>query len=139
MLYWPVKYNDLKNYVCRIFVLQSECLAPFPTHSSSNGAECRSATCISSAVEVGDGVLTLTSARDPLNASLWTTGAVKTAGKADWTTDDGAYRVCIRAKLPGGGGSDGAGQGIWPAHWMMPKDDPCDPDEGEMDIMEMVS
>ncbi len=30
-------------------------------------------------------------------------------------------------------------QGIWPAHWMMPQDDSCDPDEGEMDIMEMVS
>ena len=42
--------------------------------------------------------------------------------------------------LPGGGSNvtAGAGQGIWPAHWMMPQDSSCDPDEGEMDIMEMV-
>jgi len=33
--------------------------------------------------------------------------------------------------LPGGGGN-GAGQGIWPAHWLMPDDDSCDPDEGEL-------
>ena len=115
------------------------CLPPFPTHSSSNGAECRSATCVSSAVSIVDGNLVLTSSRDPSNASNWLTGAVKTAGKADWTTDDGTYRLCISAKLPGGGAAPGAGQGLWPAHWMMPADDPCDPDEGEMDIFEMVS
>lgn len=30
------------------------------------------------------------------------------------------------------------GQGLWPAHWMMPNDASCDPDEGEMDILEMI-
>jgi hypothetical protein len=57
------------------------CVAPFPTHSSTNGAECRSATCLASLVAVGGGALTMTSQRDPTNASAWVTGAVKTAGK----------------------------------------------------------
>jgi len=124
--------------VCTDISEDASCLPPFPTHSSSNGAECRSASCSASHVGVAAGNLVLTSARDQDNASAWVTGAVKTATKAAWTTDDGAYRVCISAKLPGGGASAGAGQGIWPAHWMMPADDPCDPDEGEMDIFEMV-
>mmetsp|Transcript_5560 Transcript_5560/g.9419 ORF Transcript_5560/g.9419 Transcript_5560/m.9419 type:complete len:143 (-) Transcript_5560:235-663(-) len=48
--------------------------------------------------------------------------------------------MCVSAILPGGPGESGTdGQGIWPAHWMMPEDTSCDPDEGEMDIMEMVS
>lgn len=110
---------------------------PYPTHAASNGGECRSATCIPEAVTVGGGYLTLTSARVN-GTSNWTTGAVKTWGKAAWTTDDGTFRMCISAKLPGGGGQ-GKGQGIWPAHWMMPFDSSCDPDEGEMDILEMVS
>jgi beta-glucanase (GH16 family) len=91
-------------------------------------------------VTVQDGLLTLISARNPDNASEWFTGAVKTQNKIDWTTDDGTYRLCVTAKLPGGGdGLGGTGQGIWPAHWMMPSDDSCDPDEGEMDIFEMVT
>jgi len=67
----------------------------------------------------------------------FTTGAVNTFGKSVWTANPGAFRMCISAKLPGGGGSN-RGQGIWPAHWLMPNDDSCDPDEGEIDIMEMV-
>lgn len=126
---WSVVCNDLES--------DSACDS-LPFHTSANGAECRSARCISSAVSVSDGYLILTSSRDPSNSSAWTTGAVKTMNKAAWSTDDGSYRMCISAKLPGGGDAEGAGQGIWPAHWMMPQDDSCDPDEGEMDIMEMV-
>lgn len=114
------------------------CILPFPAHSG-HGAECRSAKCIMEAVKVENGTLTLVSDRNPLNQTEWTTGAVKTVNKAAWTTEKGTYRMCISAKLPGGGDSPGAGQGIWPAHWMMPQDDSCDPDEGEMDIFEMVS
>ena len=125
------------NIVCNDLSLQGCDELPFPT--SGYGAECRSATCIPEAVTVSDGHLTLTSDRDPTNSSAWRTGAVKTMNKADWTIRDGTYRMCISAKLPGGGDSFQAGQGIWPAHWMMPSDDSCDPDEGEMDIMEMVS
>ena len=43
--------------------------------------------------------------------------------------------MCIAAVLPG---VPGAGEGVWPAHWLMPDDDSCDPDHGEMDVMEMV-
>ena len=31
------------------------------------------------------------------------------------------------------------GQGIWPAHWMMPDNKACWPSNGEIDIMEMVN
>lgn len=126
---WNIVCNDISGENCSSL--------PFPT--SHNGAECRSATCVPEAVTVAGGYLTLTSSRVGNNSSVWTTGAVKTANKASWTHEDGTYRMCISAKLPGGGSTDGAGQGIWPAHWMMPEDDSCDPDEGEMDIMEMVS
>ena len=34
---------------------------------------------------------------------------------------------------------DGAAQGIWPAHWMMPDVEACWPDLGEMDILEMIN
>ena len=70
--------------------------------------------------------------------SNYTTGAVNTWGKASWRAEQGTFRVCISARLPGVG-SDGSSQGLWPAHWLMPHDDTCDPDEGEMDIMEMVN
>ena len=45
--------------------------------------------------------------------------------------------MCVSAKLPGFRGHDN-NTGLWPAHWLMPDDDTCDPDEGEIDIMEMV-
>lgn len=126
---WNIVCNDMSAVNCGAL--------PFPT--SANGAECRSARCIPEAVTVADGFLTLISQRDSNNSTAWTTGAVKTQNKSSWTTGDGTYRMCISAKLPGGASGEGAGQGIWPAHWMMPEDDSCDPDEGEMDIMEMVS
>lgn len=126
---WSIVCNDMTGENC----------GSLPFTTSANGAECRSATCIPEAVTVGAGYLTLTSSRDVNNSTAWTTGAVKTINKASWAIGDGTYRMCISAKLPGGGSSDGAGQGIWPAHWMMPQDDSCNPDEGEMDIMEMVS
>jgi len=134
---------------------------PFPTHVPSNGAECRSARCVAGNVYLKDGMLHLVSKREPSGENsggqVWTTGAVKTWGKQAWTTKDGPYRVCVSAKLPGyisplsvsldttanrrrgGGRTNFTGQGIWPAHWLMPYDKSCDPDEGEMDVMEMVN
>jgi beta-glucanase (GH16 family) len=76
----------------------------------------------------------------------YTSGGVISRGKVDWSVDGGAgYRLCVRAMLPGGD-APGAGAGIWPAHWLMPeavKDSRtqgsmCDPDGGEIDILEMV-
>jgi len=87
--------------------------------------------CCSSLCLASEGCFNYTSAgvtsRDKVT---WSVGGKKEAG----------YRVCIRAQLPGG--SPGGGSGIWPAHWMMPNipEGPgvCDPDEGEIDILEMV-
>jgi beta-glucanase (GH16 family) len=100
---------------------------------------CRDAECLAANAVVEAGHLTLRSARSSSSTHHnYTTGAVSTWGRASWNAADGAFRVCISAKLPGHG-AGGASQGIWPAHWMMPHDQSCDPDEGEMDIMEMVN
>ena len=66
----------------------------------------------------------------------FTSGAVTT--KAAWSHG----RICVRAKLPGTGEGEGRDDGVWPAHWLMPRDalsgHSCWPDEGEIDITEMV-
>ena len=96
---------------------------------------CRSAACTADNVYVENGTLVLRSQREQVQGLNYTTGAVNTRHKSTWTAAPGAFRMCISAKLPGSGPS---GQGLWPAHWLMPNDDTCDPDEGEIDIMEMV-
>lgn len=96
---------------------------------------CRSAECRAENVFVHDGKLVLHSERDIENRSRYYTGAVDTMKTRFWD-DSVPYRVCISAKLPGGGSVN---QGIWPAHWMLPVNGSCDPDQGEMDIMEMVN
>ena len=65
----------------------------------------------------------------------YTSGAVSSQHKLSFR---GKTRVCIKAKLPGGGG-EGKGTGIWPAHWLMPDDQSCWPCHGEIDIMEMIN
>ena len=96
--------------------------------------ECRSAVCDAEDVYVENGNLVMRSRRSSTYPYTYTTGAVTTTGKVTWTDQPG-FRMCVSAILPGG--PDG-GQGTWPAHWMMPDDSSCDPDEGEMDIMEMI-
>lgn len=44
--------------------------------------------------------------------------------------------VCFDAKLPG---ARGAGNGLWPALWFMPKGGECWPYGGEIDLLEMVN
>jgi len=75
----------------------------------------------------------------------YTSGGLISRGKQTWSlAGGGGYRVCVRAILPGGSAAHGAG--IWPAHWLMPeavanspaKGAMCDPDGGEIDVLEMV-
>eukprot|EP00041_Stephanoeca_diplocostata_P025672 m.677550 g.677550 ORF g.677550 m.677550 type:complete len:641 (-) comp22798_c1_seq1:986-2908(-) len=98
---------------------------------------CRSATCTTEDVYVEDGSLVIRTRRDPANASAYFSGGVDTRDKVTWK-DTPAFRLCVSAILPGGGHGLAGGRGMWPAHWMMPNDASCDPDEGEMDIMEMI-
>lgn len=81
-----------------------------------------------------NGTLVLRSQRRAANGYNFTSGAVHTRGKHSWA---GRTRVCVRARLPAGG--SGKGQGIQPAHWMMPQSDACWPSNGEIDIMEMFN
>ena len=94
---------------------------------------CRDAACTKSSVTVQGGQLVLSSDRRPALGRNFTTGAVNTWGKASWRADEhnGPFRMCISAVLPG---DPGRAAGVWPAHWLMPMDDSCDPDEGEMDV-----
>lgn len=75
-------------------------------------------------VYLQDGNLVLRSSKRAMGRRKYTSGLVETRGK--FTLLYG--RVEIRAKLP-------KGQGIWPAHWMMPDDNSWPP---EIDIMELI-
>ena len=71
-----------------------------------------------------DGTLVLRSRKRTKGDRLFTSGLVETKGTFSQTY--GWFEV--RAKLP-------KGQGIWPAHWMMPADNSWPP---EIDIMELI-
>lgn len=76
-------------------------------------------------VKVEDGFLKLISKKEKFKGKDYTSGAVHTKGKFNFLYG----KVEMRAKLP-------AGQGIFPAFWMMPdKEDTWLP---EIDIMEML-
>lgn len=97
-------------------------------------------------VRVENGLLVIEAHRENYNNAKFTSGRIHTAGKADLFYG----RVEVKAKLP-------AGQGTWPAIWMLPSDpfryaEGCDkgtdwqgndncsawPNSGEIDIMEHV-
>ena len=114
--------------------LEADCHGP---QCASLGS-CREAACTEDSVSLRDGRLVLTSVRRQAMHRNYTTGAVNTLGKATWRADahdNGPFRMCISAQLPG---VPGRSTGVWPAHWLMPATEACDPDEGEMDVMEMV-
>ena len=75
----------------------------------------------------------------------YTSAAVTTNGKRAFGGNGTTTRVCVRAKLPGGGGG-GRGTGYWPAHWLLPTGCPAGCSQGstgcsaaEIDILEMVN
>lgn len=103
-------------------------------HGTSVG-ECREAFCRAENVHVANGKLHLTSRRENYEGRNYTSGAVFSRHKASWNPANGTFRACVKAQLPG---VPGKAQGMWPAHWMMPEPHACDPDLGEMDILEMI-
>jgi len=99
----------------------------------------RDATALPGNVYVEDGALVMKTQAEWKNGA-WTnvtSGAVDSKGKQSWS---GRTRVCVSAKLPGWSWPNTkAGNGIWPAHWLMPDDSSCWPCHGEIDIMEMIN
>ena len=91
-------------------------------------------------VYLEDGKLVLRSQRQKIGNYNLTSGAVQTQNKKFFK---GPARFCVAAILPGGGpnGTVGnhAGDGVWPAHWLMPNTQECWPTNGEIDIMEMIN
>jgi hypothetical protein len=75
-------------------------------------------------VYVGGGVLTLRSQRRQMGQQQYTSGLVESRRRFAQTYG----RVEVRARLP-------FGQGIWPAHWMLPEAGQWPP---EIDIMELL-
>ncbi len=75
-------------------------------------------------VTVHDGMVTLRSERRPKGSRPFTSGLIETRGK--FARVYGRFEV--RARLP-------KGQGVWPAHWLMPDDNSWPP---EIDIMELL-
>ncbi len=77
--------------------------------------------------EVHDGALHIIAKRENFGTKAYTSARLRTKGKGDWTYG----RIEFRAKLP-------AGQGLWPALWMMPTDDVYGTwaASGEIDVME---
>ena len=73
-------------------------------------------------------------ANGTIEGYAYTSGAVTSQGKKSFGGKGNVTRVCVCAQLPSGG------DGIWPAHWLMPDvSGVCWPTGGEIDIMEMVN
>lgn len=91
-------------------------------------------------VYLENGTLVLRSQRQAAGGYNFTSGAVQSQDKRFFK---GPARVCVSASLPGGGVNgtvgNGQGDGIWPAHWLMPNTNSCWPTNGEIDIMEMIN
>ncbi|MFB0517528.1 MAG: family 16 glycosylhydrolase [Candidatus Neomarinimicrobiota bacterium] len=68
--------------------------------------------------------LRIRSQKRPYGSKEYTSGQVHTQNKHSWTYG----RFVVRARLP-------RGQGMWPAHWMLPQDSSWPP---EIDIMEFL-
>jgi beta-glucanase (GH16 family) len=81
-------------------------------------------------VTLSNGQLHITAKRERVQSKSYTSGRLRTINKGDWTF--GRFEANI--KLP-------AGQGLWPAFWMLPTDETYGgwPQSGEIDIMEFVA
>ena len=80
-------------------------------------------------VTLSNGQLHITAKKERVKSKNYTSGRIRTINKGDWTY--GRYEALI--SLP-------AGQGLWPAFWMLPTDNVYGgwPQSGEIDIMEFV-
>ncbi len=78
---------------------------------------------------VEDGRLVIEAREESYQGNAYTSARLVTRGQASWTYG----RIEARIKLP-------AGQGIWPAFWMLASDSPYGgwPFSGEIDIMEYL-
>ena len=100
-------------------------------------SSCREAMCLADNVAVRGGALVLTAQRERRGWANITTGAVNSRGKKSFGAEAGRpVRFCISSKLPG---TPATGAGYWPALWLMPDDDSCWPDHGELDLMEEIN
>jgi beta-glucanase (GH16 family) len=81
-------------------------------------------------VEVGNGILKIIARQENFGGRGFTSARLRTQGKFDFRYG----RVEARIKIP-------AGQGLWPAFWMLPSQSPYGgwASGGEIDIMEAVN
>ena len=119
--------------------------SPHPFDSTCRGDECpvfsgcREGLCLRRNAWVADGALHLRSDNAGTWPSTFTTAAVASRGRRNFSWADGPFRLCVNVTLPGAVGADN--RGLWPAIWMLPdvpQPGACDPDGGEVDLIEMV-
>lgn len=81
-------------------------------------------------VSVGGGLLTITARRENMGGRQYTSARIRTQGKRDFRYG----RFEARMKMP-------AGQGMWPAFWMLPTNSPYGgwAASGEIDIIESIN
>lgn len=81
-------------------------------------------------IAVANGVLTITARQENFNGRQYTSARLRTQGKRDFKYG----RFETRAKVP-------AGQGLWPAFWMLPTNSPYGgwASSGEIDIVETIN
>jgi len=80
-------------------------------------------------LEVSGGTMKITARQQTVGTNPYTSTRIRTFDKVHWTTG----RFEARMKMP-------AGQGLWPAFWMLPEESHYGtwPMSGEIDIMEMI-
>ena len=81
-------------------------------------------------VTVSNGTLKITAQKERIRGAQYTSGRINSKGKGDFTYG----RLEASIKLP-------AGDGLWPAFWMLSTNEPYGgwPQSGEIDIMEFVA
>lgn len=106
-----------------------------PRQNESHCEPCELELYVSSALQVSNGSLIITTAADKVvgpggQVFNYTSGWVDTKGKA--SQQYGKWE--IRAKLP-----PSTATGVWPAHWTLSESSACWPTQGEIDIMEYIA
>lgn len=92
------------------------------------------ARCMASNVGINGGMLRITTQKEASGWAQYTTGGVVTRDKDIF---EGPFRMCVFAQVPEA--PRGTGAGYLPFLRLLPNDNSCLPDHGELDFMEQLN